>query len=252
MDAPKNLRLYGSSIFGSVIIFFGFLGHVFLSLIDILQGKLVITRHSLLNTVYGSGARLMLPLMFISGLLGASVILNVYYILSPYNVQDKVLAISQQMLLYDFLPFLISIMLAMQSSLNLVSAQISEQKQTPHEVVLTYIIPIMIGTNIAAFFLYIYALNIVFISIFFCFRYLLNTDIHEYFFQLTNTISSLSILYSIIKMSLYCALVSLIVGYYYYQVAAGYLSTRQAMSRIITRSFVWLAVGSVYFKFINY
>jgi ABC-type transporter Mla maintaining outer membrane lipid asymmetry permease subunit MlaE len=252
MHVPQRLRFYGAPILASVIIFFGFLGHVFLSVIDILQGKLVITKHSLLNTVYGSGAKLVLPLSFITSLLGVSIIMNIYHLLSPFDLQHKALAVSQKILFYDLLPFLISLMLAMQSALNLVNAGIKKLKRTPHEVVLTYIIPIMIGTNFSAFFLYMYALNVVFISIFFCFRYLLHTQIHEYLFHLTNAITAKNIIYSIIKMSLYCALVSLIVGYYYYQVAAGYLLIRKAMSRIITRSFIWLAVSSVYFKFINY
>ncbi|CDZ77076.1 hypothetical protein BN59_01355 [Legionella massiliensis] len=248
----QRLRYYGTPLAASVVIFIGFLGHVFCSIIDIFEGKLVITRHSLLNTVYGSGVKLVLPLLMITSLLGASIIMNVYSILSPYDMQHKVLAISQKILFYDLLPFIISLMLATQSALNMVTAGIKKMKRTPHEVVLGYVIPTMIGTNISALFLYVYALNIVFISIYFCFRYLLHTDTHEYLFHLTNTITSRSIIYSILKMSLYCALVSLIVGYYYYQVAAGYMLIRKAMSRIITRSFIWLATTSFYFKFLNY
>ncbi len=245
-------RFEKAPIVASVIIFFGFLGHVFVSITDILKGRLIISRHSLLNTVYDTGAKLLLPLMIITSLLGVSIIFNIYNLLSPFDLQHKVLAVSQRILFYDLLPFLISIMLAMQASLNLVSIQIRELNQTPHEVVLTYIIPIMIGTNFSAIFLYIYSLNIVFISIFFCFRYLLSTDIHEYLFHLSNTLSMESIIYSLIKMSFYCGLVSLIVGYYYYQVAAGYVLIRKAMSRIITRSFIWLAISTVYFQYINY
>jgi ABC-type transporter Mla maintaining outer membrane lipid asymmetry permease subunit MlaE len=252
MQVPQRHRYYGEPTVASVINFFGFLGHLFLSFVDILQGKLVVTRHNLLNIIYDTGAKLVLPLLFITSLLGVSIIINIFNILSPFDLQHKVLAVSQQILFYDFLPFLISIMLALQAALNLVNAQIQELNRTPHEVVLTDIIPIIIGTNISAFFLYMYALNIVIISIYFCFRFLLHTDIHEYLFHLTTTISATSILLSTIKMTLYCCLVSLIVGYYYYQVAAGYLLIRVAMSRIITRSFVWLALSSVYFKFINY
>lgn len=252
LQVAQRLRYYGTPLVASVVIFFGFLGHVFSSILDIIEGKLVITKHSLLNTVYGSGVKLVLPLLLITSLLAASIIMNVYNILSPYEMQNKVLRISQRILFYDVLPFLISLMLATQSSLNLVTAGIRKMKRTPHEVVLGYVIPIMIGTNISALFLYMYALNIVFISIYFCFRYLLHTEVHEYLFHLTNTISSRSIIYSIFKMFLYCALVSLIVGYYYYQVAAGYMLIRKAMSRIITRSFIWLAATSFYFKFLNY
>ncbi len=252
MRVPQRQRYYGEPTVAAIINFFGFLGHVFSSLVDIFQGKLRVTRHSLLNTVYDTGARLVLPILFITSLLGVSIIINVFNILSPFDLQHKVLTISQRILFYDFLPFLISIMLAMQAALNLVNAQIQELNRTPHEVVLTYIIPIMIGTNVSALFLYMYSLNIVIISIFFCFRYLLNTNIHEYLFHLTTTITLISIFYSTIKMIMYCCLVSLIVGYYHYQVAAGYLLMRVAMSRIITRSFMWLAFCSVYFKFINY
>ncbi|MBA2709688.1 MAG: ABC transporter permease [Tatlockia sp.] len=252
MRVPQRHRYYGEPTVASIINFFGFLGHVFSSFVDIFQGKLRITRLSLLNTIYDTGAKLLFPLLFITSLLGVSIIINIFNILSPFDLQNKVLTVSQQILFYDFLPFLISIMLAMQAALNLVNAQIQELNRTPHEVVLTYIIPIMIGTNISALFLYMYALNIVIISIFFCFKYLLNTNISEYLFHLTTTFTPTSIIYSTIKMIMYCCLVSLIVGYYYYQVASGHLLIRVAMSRIITRSFMWLAFFSVYFKFINY
>lgn len=252
MHLPQRLRLHGAPFVASIVIFFGFLGHLFCSILDILKGKLTITRHSLLHTVYGSGAKLVLPILFITSLLGMSIIMNIYNILSPYNLQYQILSVSQKVLFFDVLPFLISLMIAMQASLNLVTAGIKTMKLTPHEVVLTFIIPIMIGTNFSAFFLYMYALNIVFISTYFAFRYMLHIDIHEYLFHITNTISSKGIIYSIFKMSLYCALVSLIVGYYYYQVASGYMPLRKAMSRIITRSFIWLAATSVYFKLLSY
>lgn len=252
MQFPQRLRLYSAPLVAPVVIFFGFLGHVFCSILDILKGKLIITRHSLLNTVYGSGAKLVLPILFITSLLGASVIIGIYNILSPYNLQYRALSVSQKILFFDVLPFLISLMIAIQASLNLVNAGIKTLKLRPHEVVLSFIIPIIIGTNFSAFFLYMYALNIVFISTYFSFCYMLHIDIHEYLFHLSNTITSKGIIYSIFKMSLYCALVSLIVGYYYYQVAAGYMPIRKAISRIITRSFMWLAATSTYFELLSY
>ncbi|MBA2655962.1 MAG: ABC transporter permease [Tatlockia sp.] len=248
---PVQQRLQDTPILASIIIFFGFLGHLFISFADIIRGKVIVTRHSLLNTIYDTGVKLLLPLMFITSLLGVSIIINIFNILSPFDLQHKVLAVSQRILFYDLIPFLISIMLAMQAALNLTNTQIRELKQTPHEVVHAHIIPIIIGTNFSAIFLYIYSLNIVFISIYLCFRYLISTDIRDYLFHLSNTVSTENILFSLIKMSMYCGLISLIVGYYYYQVAGGFILIRSAMSRIITRSFIWLAISSVYFQYIN-
>ncbi|KTD25853.1 ABC transporter permease [Legionella maceachernii] len=252
MHLPERLRYYGAPVLGSIIIFFHFFGHLCLNFVDLLTGKLPLSWHGLLYTIYRSGVRLLLPLSMISSLLGVSIVLNIYNILSPFNLQHQVLLISQKILFYDFLPFLIGLMLSLQTALNLITARIKKLNLSPDEVIVHYIIPIMLGVNFSALILYLYSISVVFISIYFCFRFLLYTDIYEYMFHLTHTVTSSGLIYSIFKMTLYCTIVSLIVGYYYYQVATRHSLLRKAISRIITRSFLWLVISSIYLKLIAY
>lgn len=252
MHLPERLRYYGAPVLGSIIFFFHFFGHLCLNFVDLLTGRLKLSWHGLLYTVYRSGIKLLIPLLLISSLLGISIVFNIYKILIPFNLEHEVLMVSQKILFYDVLPFLIGLMLSVQTALNLVTARIKKLNLRPDEVIVLYIIPIMLGITFSALILYLYSISIVFISIYFCFRFLLYTDIYDYMFHLTNSITSSSIIYSIVKMTLYCTIVSLIVGYYYYQVATRHSLLRKAMSRIITRSFVWLIFSSVYFKLIAY
>ncbi|KTD35779.1 ABC transporter permease [Legionella nautarum] len=252
MHLPERLRYYGAPVLGSIVIFFHFFGHLCLNFVDLLTGKQTLSWHGLLYTVYRSGVNLLIPLLLISSLLGISIVLNIYNILSPFDLQHEVLLVSQKMLFYDLLPFLIGLMLSVQTALNLITARIKKLNLTPDQVITLYIIPIIFGISFSALILYLYSISFVFISIYFCFKFLLYTDIYDYMFHLTSTITSSSIIYSIFKMMLYCTIVSLIVGYYYYQVATRHSLLRKAMSRIITRSFIWLIIGSVYFKLIAY
>lgn len=248
----ERFFIWCSSFFYSITLFFRFMGHLSHNLKKVIFSHLSISWYNLFTTVYRSGVKLVIPMVTISSLLGVSLVFNIYQTLSPFNLQQQVLDIAQNILFYDILPFLICLILSIQQALNLVTAEITVLKRTHHEVLLDYVIPLMIGTSFSAIFLYIYTFNAVLISIYFCFQYLLKTDIHEYIFQLSNSITSTGILYSFFKTFVYCNIVSLIVGYYYYEVAEGYLSLRKAMSRIMSRSFVCLAMTSVYLKFLYY
>ncbi|WP_028388538.1 ABC transporter permease [Legionella fairfieldensis] len=252
MHLSRRFHFYGKRRIESVILFFRFIGHVFYSLKEIFLRRLTLSWSHLLDTVFHSGAKIAIPLILLSSLIGISLVLNIFHILSRYNLQHNVLIIAQYVLFYDLLPFLIGLMLSVQSALNLITARIKEHQKTPQDVIVVHIIPIMIGTNFNGLILYAYALNTVLISIYFCFRYFFSFDLHEYIFHLTNTISGTAILYSILKTFVYCTMVSLIVGYYYYEATEGYLSLKQAISRIMTRSFMVLIVSSIYFKFLDY
>ncbi len=252
MHLPERLRFYGTPALSSGIIFFHFFGHLCVNFINLLTGKLTLSWHGLLYTIYRSGVKLLIPLLLISSLLSMSVVFNAYTILKPYNLQHEVLMISQKILFFDLMPFLIGVMLSLQSALNLITARIKKQNLTPDEVIVLYVIPIILGVTFSALLLYIYSIGIVFISIYLCFRFFLYINIYEYTFHLTETVTSFSIIYSVFKMSLYCTVISLIVGYYYYQVATQHSLLRKAMSRIITRNFMWLVVCSIYFKLIAY
>lgn len=248
LSTRKKIMLFGLEPF---INFFHFFGHLCITLKSLCSRQLSLSWNDLLQTVMRSGLRLMLPMIVVSGLIGTSLVINIYRTLSPYHLQHDILLFAQNELLFDFLPFLINLILAIQSALYLVDARIKELQKDPSAVVLTNIIPIMIGTNISALLLYIYTINTVFISLYYCFRHLLFADVHEYLFYIANTFTSEAIIYSFFKTNLYCTLVSLIVGYYYYEVAEHKMEIRVAMSRIITRSFIWLVFFSIYFKFIE-
>lgn len=236
----------------SVLLFFRFIGHTCYVFKEALLGRLSISWYSLLLVIYHTGVRLLFPLVMISALMSLSIVLTIYSTLSPFNLQHNVTVIAQQILFYDLLPFLISLILSMQLGLNLVFARIKSLKLTPQETVLNHIIPILIGTNFSGLLLYLYAFNTVFVSIYFGLRFLLKTDIHQFIFHITSTFSNYNVVYSIFKTILYCTMVSVIVGYYYYMVAVGSLSVRKAMSRIMTRAFLWLTISSIYFKLIYY
>lgn len=243
---------YSLPIIKDVALFFRFLGHLAHSLKNALPSQMPQVWLNFLRTLYYSGAKMVIPLMLITSLMGASLILNIYRILSPLYMQNQVLLVTQNILFYDLLPFVIGLVLSIQLALNLVNAHIKKLQQTPHEVMLQFIIPMILGCNLSALLLYIYSLNAILISIYFCFKYLLKTDLHEYLFHLTSTITSINVLYSIFKTLIYCSIVSLVVGYYYYTVASAHLSLRRAMSRIMTRSLLCLTISSIYFKFFSY
>lgn len=236
----------------SLVVFFRFFGNVCCNAYDVVRGKIPLTFANLLATTYRSGVSLLVPLVVISFLLGISTALNLYRLLSPFNFQHEIIISSQRVLIYDFLPFLIGLMLSIQMALNLITARIKKLKLHPNEVVNIYIIPIMIAVNFSALFLYIYVINVVFISIYFWMRFLLGVEVYEYFFHIKHAVTSQALLFAFLKVFFYCTLVSLIVGYYYYGVAIGFLSIRRAISRIITRSFFWLALTSVYFEFFSH
>lgn len=251
MSASERFRFESISFVEIALLFFRFLGHVSYNIKEIFLGRLSISGFHLLTAMYHSGAKLVLPLTLVSSLICVSIVLNVYHNISSINFQQKVIFIAQNILFYDLLPYLISLALSIQWALNLVNSRFKRIQRTPQQVLLVYVIPLIFGTIVCAPLLYIYCLNAVYISIYLSFRYLSNTNLNEYLFQITNTFTRLTILHSILKTLLYCTMVSLIVGYYYYGVAEGYLSTRKAISRIVTRSFIFLVMISVYFKFLN-
>lgn len=243
---------YHTQFFIAVILFFRFLGHLACITTNVVLGRLSIAWFNTMKTIFRAGARLVIPLMLISALMGISLVLNVYNILSPYNLQHKILIIAQRILIYDLLPLLISLVLCMQCALNLINARIKREHRTIEEVLVDYVIPIIIGVYINALLLYTYSLNTIFISIYFTFYYILHTNIQEYLFHLTRAITLIDLISSIIKTLLYCTVVSLIVGYYYYQIANDKISLRKAMARIMTRGLFWLGIGSIYLKYFNF
>ena len=252
MQVPQKIRFYGVPFVESIILFFRFLGHLSYCIKELLASRISISRLSLFEVFYDSGSKLVLPVVIISSLTGVSLILNIDSSLSPYNLQRQVFLITQNIFFYDVLPFLVNIILSIQLAFHLVSVRTEGLQKTSQDTIITHIIPLLIGVNFCAIFLYLYALSAVFVGIFLCFRYLIQTDLHSYFLQLTNTITSYSIVYSVFKTMFFCTLVSIIASYYHYAVAEGNLSLRVAISRTMTRSFVALTCSCIYFKFLEY
>ncbi len=252
MTVPHRIRYSNVSFVELIVVFFRFLGHLACCTQEVITRKTSISWLNLLNVIFRSGVRLVIPVVVISSLMGVSLVLNIYSSLSPFNLQNKAFIIAQNIFFYDALPLVINIVLSIQIALNLVNERGSALQKTAHQTLVIDIIPLLIGINICALSLYIYSIISVFVSTFLCFRYFLKADIHEYILQLSTSITSYNILFSILKTFLFCTLISVIAGFYYYQVAEGYLSVRKAVSRIMTRSFAALVVSVVYFKFLDY
>jgi hypothetical protein len=250
-----QIKRYGNQsafFLSDTVLFFRYLGHLLLVTKDVFLKRQTISRINILLVFFYSGANLVLPMMLISSLLGASLVINIYHLLTPLFLQNQILPVAQNILFYDLLPFLIGLVMSIQLALNLINLRIRGTKEATQETILRNIIPLIIGGNISALLLYVYSFNAILISIFFCFRYLLRTDLHEYLFHLTNTITTLNIIFSVFKTLVYCTIVCVVVGYYYYGVASMLFSLRKAISRIMTRSLIFLTISSIYFKFFSY
>ncbi|STX43760.1 ABC transporter permease [Legionella donaldsonii] len=236
----------------SVTLFFHFIGHLWHCMQDFLWGRSVISWERIIKTIYRSGAKLAIPLLFISALMGMSIATNLHHILNKYHLQHKALLIVQNLLTRDFVPLLIGYVLCVQSSLNLITARVTKLHRVPQEVLLDYILPIIIGINITALLLYTYTVAAFIFSVYLTFHFVLGISTHEYLLHLAGSITFVEIFISILKTSVYCTIVSLIVGYYYYDVAVRNISVRQAVSRIITRGLLWLTAFSLYLNISNF
>ena len=237
----------------SISFFFGFIGHLIHSSKNIITRHLTISWQNVLKVLFYSGASLVIPLMIISALMAMSLAINSYLIFNKFNLQDKALSITQTLLIQDLLPLLIGFVLCVQVSLNIINARmkITKLQRTPQEVILEYILPIIIGINITGLLLYIYLIAIIFISLFITFHHVLNINAHIFLLDVERTTTVFVFFYSVGKTLLYCSIISLTAGYYYYQVATRHVPLRRAVSRILTRGSLWLTVSSVSIKLLN-
>lgn len=252
MHLPQKLRFYGVPIVDSIVIFFCFLGHLVCSIREVIARETSISWLNVFKVIYNSGVKLLIPIILISVLLADTLVLSINNTLGPFNLQRKGFILAHNIFFYDALPFYINLILSIQVALNLVNNGRMRLQKNAHQTILIEIIPLLIGVNLCAIALYMYALSAVYLSTFLFFRYFLKADVHEFMLQLSTTITSYSVLYSMIKTFLFCTMISTIACYYNYQVTVSYLPLRKAVSRIMTRSFIVLAVGSVYFKFLEY
>jgi ABC-type transporter Mla maintaining outer membrane lipid asymmetry permease subunit MlaE len=235
----------------SVNLFFQYIGHMIISIPRIIYGYYPFSWNKMAKTLFVSGAKLVIPLMLISSLLGTSVSLNISSLLGKFNLQEQALNTALNILTRDFLPMILAIVLCTQSAFDLINAKIRRLTQAPHGTLVDYILPIMLGLNLSSLLLYVYSLFTTFLSIFIIHNYVFGFNLREFLLILSTSVTVNEILLSILKTSMYCFFTSIIVGYYYYQLAAGFIPLRRAVSRIVTRGLFWLAMMSVCFKTIN-
>lgn len=249
----KKTGFYVFRFFKSIFFFLSFIGHLAHSSKNIITRHLTISWQNVGKILYYSGVSLVAPLIIVSALMAMSLAVNSFLILNNFNLQDKALPIAQTLLLQDIIPLLIGFVLCVQMSLNIINARIKITKlqRTQQEVILEYILPIIIGVNITGLLLYIYLTSVVFISLYVTFYNLLNMNADMYVMELERNTTIFSFTYSMIKTLLYCSIVSLTAGYYYYMVATRHVPVRRAVSRILTRGSLWLTISSVYIKLLN-
>ncbi|GGI80451.1 ABC transporter permease [Legionella impletisoli] len=231
---------------GSIRIFFRFLGHFFSSFFHCLTGPQSIGWSNFISTLYQSGAHLLLPIVIISGLLGVSISLSLFSILNEIGRGSNALPISQNIAINNLAPLLIGIMLSIQSSLNLINANIHKLHHTPDEVMCEFIIPISISLFVNGLSLYIYSLLTFLVTIYSTFQYIINMDTRDTLLHLASIVSIYDIIYSIFKLFIFCCIITLVLGYYYYEISIRKISLRTAVSRVMTRCLFFIILFGAY------
>lgn len=254
MYVVKQTGFYVIRFLKSIIFFFSFVGHLCHSSKNIITRHLTISWANVGKVLYYSGVTLVIPLIIISSLLAMSLAVNSYLILSKFHLQEKALSMAQTFLVHDILPLLIGFVLCVQVSLNIINARIKIAKlqSTPQEVILEYILPIIIGVNITGLLLYVYLIAATVLSFYFTFHHISNISTQIFLLDIARTTTLSVFICSVVKTALYCSIVSLTAGYYYYQVATRHVPIRRAVSRILTRGSLWLTISSVYIKILNF
>lgn len=242
---------HGISHFFKVIAHvFAYFGHIFYSVFQIIKGELPFSWYRCARTIYSSGATLVLPLSFVCAIMGVSLSFNLHELLSGIGFESSALIASQRFIAKDLLPAFIALILCTQSAVELVGAKIKKIQHAPHDVLVDYILPIIIGLSFSSLLLYAYTLFVTMIAIYFTFADLLHTNIHEFYAILIRAISLRDLFTSVAKVLLFSTIVSLIVGYYYYQLASWDVSLRNAVGRIITRGLLWVLLSGATFNII--
>jgi ABC-type transporter Mla maintaining outer membrane lipid asymmetry permease subunit MlaE len=251
MDLFRRLGLQIVTLINSQVLIFRFFGHLFHSLKDVLFGELSISWRNMIEIMYYSGARLVIPLMFICTLMGISISQTVYYLLNPFHLHQKALPVAQNVVLHEILPLFLGFILCIQAALHLINTRIRRHRQNPEEIILEHVWPIITGINVTSLLLYIYLITVIFIGFYFTFHHILGFSAHEFLMHITGSITIFDLVYSACKTLILSIVVSIAAGYYYYETAIRQLSLRKAVSRIMTRGTSWLVIVSVYLTFMS-
>lgn len=241
----QNTGKKATELYRAFIFYFSFLGHLIASVF--LHSNAIVWRPTFTTTLI-AGGWIVFPLIVVSVLIGMSMALSIHYILAPFHLQHQAIIIAQTTMLHDAAPLLIGFVLCVHCSLNLINPKHPSLKHSPQDVLLKTIIPLIVSINCTALLLYIYVTLSFLIGVYFTFYYFLQININEYLAGLNDIIYSSDIVGSVAKSLLFATIASVTAGYYYYDVASRILSTRTAVSRIITRGLFWLVVISVLIK----
>lgn len=231
---------------GSVRLFLCFLGHLVVTFIRFILGRISISWSNTVKTLFLSGVRLFVPILMISALIGFSLALTFHNIFIRFHLLQSALPITQNIAIRNIIPVLLGIIISIQSALNLISVRIHKLHQMPQTVLMVHVIPTMFGIILTSFFLYIYSLTAFLIGIYSAFYFFLNVEVRFFLMNITNYITPWDIIYSLEKVMLYTSIVALVVGYYYYEVAIRKVSLRKAVSTIMTRSLLFIIVTGTY------
>ncbi|MFC3908967.1 ABC transporter permease [Legionella dresdenensis] len=232
-------------LWDSFVLFFQYTGEI---TYNFLLNYRSIGWHDTLVATLRSGTWIVIPLVIATSLMGISLAVTINHLLAPYNLQDEALFAAQRLVLLDFTPIPIGIVLCVQCGLNLIDVNHPSLHHPPQKVVLETIIPLMVSISFTALLLYTYISISFFVSMFFAYNHLLKVHIDEYLLRLSGTIKPADFLFSLFKTICYATIASFTAGYYYYDVAQRIIPIRKAVSRIITRGLFWLIVVSVALK----
>ncbi|CEK11471.1 ABC transporter permease [Legionella hackeliae] len=245
----RRFGLHVVKFFNSLTLIFRFFGHLFHSLKDVLFGELSISWFNMVEILYYSGARLVLPLLFICFLITFSEAQTIYFLFNSFHLGHKALPVAQNVLTHEVLPIFIAFILCIQAALHLINTRMKRLGQSPEEVILEHVWPIVVGLNITSLLLFTYTIVVILISFFITFHYMLRMTSFEYLLHVTSATTVYDVMYSAFKTLTLCAIVSLSAGYYYYEAAVRHISLRKAVSRIMTRGSFWLILTSIYITF---
>jgi len=247
------LRQFGSHIIKFIraqIFLFQFLGHLSQTLKNMLLGRLQIRWSNLIEVIYFSGARLVIPLVIITALISIALAQTVYVILSPYNLQKQMLPIAQTVLTREILPVFIGFILCIQTALSLINTRAQKEKQSSEGAITEHVLPIIIGITITSLLLYAYSIGVLIMSFYCIFHYKLSLSTYEFIGHLLSETTRYDLIFSAFKTFLLSVIVGIVTGYYYYEAALKNTTLRKAVSRTITRGSFWLIFTSLYMTFL--
>lgn len=233
--------------FDAIVFFFQFLGEL---VSRILRHANRIVWGPTIQANLQASAIIVIPLVLLSLLIGMALTLSVHLALSRFNLQHQATFILETTMLRDMAPLMIGFVLCVHSGLNLIDKNHPSLHKPPILVLLETIIPLFVGINLCALLLYTYVFTSFILGAFFTSYFILQANTDEYLLRLTEIIEPIDWLASVVKTLVYATIASFIAGYYYYGVANDVISTRQAVSRVITRSLFWLILISGVFKLI--